>query len=141
VVLVTNDLNPRSSRVPIPVEGKVASALSVSPNPLLMGAVEEGKTTAKSIVIKAKTPFHIRSAKTDDKRFSIKTSDEAEAVHVVSVTFAPEDSAASGGTVSAKIRIETDLPGAPVAWVTASVRIVTPTKQNTDSVVPPSDAQ
>ena len=41
--LVTNDLNPRSVRVPVPVEGAVQSALAVHPSPLYMGHRRAGK--------------------------------------------------------------------------------------------------
>jgi len=124
VVLVTNDLNPRSSRIPVPVEGKIESVLSASPRQLLMGTVEVGKAVTQNIVLKGKTPFHVRSVKSNDDRFTFQTNDEAKAVHIIPVTFQVTETDTAAGPVSTKIRIETDLPGSAVVEVAASVRVV-----------------
>lgn len=124
LVLVTNDLNPRSARVPIPIEGKVEAALSVAPAQLMLGTAEPGKSVARNVVVKGTTPFHVVSARSNDARFQCKISKEARTVHVIPVTFAAEDSEEASGTVNARIRIETDMAGAAAAEVAVSVQTV-----------------
>jgi hypothetical protein len=125
LVLVTNDPNPRSARVPISVEGKIDAALSVS-SQLPMGVATPGQPLTRSIVIKGAIPFHITSVQCKDERFECKPSDEAKTVHVIPVTFTATDAQNAAGTVKVKIRIETDMPGASPAEVLVSVQISPP---------------
>ena len=124
LVLVTNDADPRSTRVPVSVDGKVESALSVSPSQLLMGRAEAGQAVTRSIVVKGDVPFRVVSARSDDRRFQCKLSGEAKTVHVIPVTFVAKGADSASGTVHAKIRIETDMAGSPAEEVAVSVQVV-----------------
>jgi hypothetical protein len=106
LLLISNDR--RSAQVPVPVEGRVVSAVTVSPASLFMGAVEPGKQVTKQLVVRGKRPFRILSISCDDDSFTFGTSaDEApRSLHVIPVTFVAGGSA---GKIIKTIRIETDL--------------------------------
>lgn len=123
LVLVTNDYDARAARVPVAVEGLVMAALSVRPSPLMMGAAEVGQPVTRNIVVQGRAPFHIVAVKPSDARFQCKTPADAKAAQVVPVTFLADEPASASGTVSANIRIETDLSGADAINVNVSVQL------------------
>ncbi len=109
IMLVTNDSNPRALRVPVLVEGIVASPFTVRPSPLLMGVVPAGKPVPpRKLVVQGQKPFRIVSATSDDKRFKCSYSGESKAVQLLFVTFTPD---ATSGKVSSVIHIKTDQAG------------------------------
>jgi hypothetical protein len=123
VVLVTNDSNPRSARVPVPIEGVITAALTARPAPLMMGLAEPGKPLTRNLVIQGRVPFRVLSANSTDERFRCEPPADSKAVQVLPVTFlAPENTTA--GRLTAKIRVETDLAGAAPLEVEASVQVV-----------------
>ena len=105
LTLVTND--QRAKQIPVDIEGRVISELTVSPASLFMGVVQPGKTVTKQVVVRGKKPFKIVSATCEDKSFSFKIDREKSAsVHLVPVTFVAPD---KPGKVTHKIVIKTDL--------------------------------
>ena len=106
LVLLTND--GQSVEMPLVVEGRVISGITVSPASLFMGVVQPGQEAIKSMVVKANKPFRILAITCDDKSFTFgKESDlSPKAVHVVPVTFLAGHNM---GKVTKTIRIETDL--------------------------------
>ena len=124
LILVTNDANPRSARVPVSVEGVVTSALAVRPSPLMMGLAEPGKPLTRNLVVTGRTPFRVTAVRSSDGRFQCKITDEAKKVHIIPVTFLATGAIAAAGKAEAKIRIETDMSGGAVVEVAASVQIV-----------------
>ena len=106
LVLVTNDRN--STQVPVPVEAKIETGVTVSPSSLFMGVVQPGQQVTKPLVIRADKPFRILSVTCDDTNFTFDVSAETEpkAIHLIPVTFAAGTDA---GKISKMIRIETDL--------------------------------
>lgn len=125
LVLVTNDLDKRSSRVPIAVEGVVVSPLSIHPSPLSLGLAEPGRAITRNIVVQGHSPFRVTAAHSSDPRFQCRTDDESKKVHIVPVTFLAEG-ASTQGVAKTTIKIETDLSDATPMEVSASVRIVPP---------------
>ncbi len=123
LVLVTNDYDLRAARVPVAVEGLVMSALSVRPSPLMMGAVDADQSVTRNIVVQGRAPFRILSARADDAQFHCKPPTEVTMTHVVPVTFQASGPRTTAGTVSAKLHIETDLPGANAVNVTVTVQV------------------
>jgi hypothetical protein len=121
LILVTNDANPRSARVPVPVEGVISSALSVRPSPLFMGIIESGQNITKPLVIQGKTPFRITSFHSSDPRFQCKLPDGAKAVQLLPVTFNAND---ASGKITGKIRVETDYPNAKPLDVDVNVQVM-----------------
>lgn len=106
LMLITNDR--RLTQIPVLVEGRVVSAVTVSPASLYMGVVEPGKRVTKQLVVRGKKPFRILSIRCDDESFEFGSppSDVRKPVHLVPVTFV---AGKSSGKVSKTIRIETDL--------------------------------
>lgn len=104
LTLVTSD----NQKIPVLVEGRVESAVSVSPAALFMGVVQPGQKVTKQLVVKSKKPFKIVSITCEDKSFEFsdeKDKDTAKPVHLVPVTFmAGEDL----GKIVKTIKIQTD---------------------------------
>lgn len=121
LILLTDDRN--MPQVPIAVEGRVESAITVSPGSLFLGTVQPGQKVTKQIVVRSKVPFRVVSVSSDGKGFEFDTSAEgkAKALHLIPVTFV---AGGETGKVSHKIRIETDL-GKPTAELPAYA-VVTP---------------
>ena len=106
LVLETNDY--RLKQVPLEVDGRVLSGITVSPSSLFMGVMKPGDTIKKKLVIRGKKPFRIKAIEADGGAFSFDTSKDKEAkkTHVIPITFlAGKDS----GKITHKISIETDL--------------------------------
>ncbi|MBN1909723.1 MAG: DUF1573 domain-containing protein [Pirellulales bacterium] len=106
LVLVTNDY--RLKQVPLAVEGRIVSGVSVSPSTLFMGVVEPGQKVQKKLVVRAKKPFRILSIHCPDGSFEFDSNatKEAKTLHLVPVTFV---AGKKPGKISQKIEIETDL--------------------------------
>jgi hypothetical protein len=128
LVLVTNDLDTKASRVPIAIDGLVAAALSASP--LWMGVAEPGQPVTRNLVIHGKAPFHILAVRSSDARFQCKTPAEARNYHILPVTFLAKTSGGTTGHVAAKIRIETDLSGAQPIETSVSIQVAPGTARN-----------
>lgn len=106
LVLVTNDRN--MTQVPVPVEARVETGVTVSPASLLMGVVQPGQKVTKQLVIRGKKPFKVLSVSCEDGSFKFDTSAETSAkpLHVIPVTF---EAGQDPGKIVKTIRIETDL--------------------------------
>jgi len=106
LLLVTND--QQATQIPVAVEGRVLSAVTVSPASLFMGVVQPGQKVTRQLVVKGSKPFRILSITCDDKsfEFSAPAEDAPKPLHIVPITFvAGPDS----GKVVKSIRIATDL--------------------------------
>ena len=104
ITLVTNDT--RTSQIPVDIEGRVVSEITVSPVSLFMGVVQPGQKRTKQLVIKGKKPFKIVNVECDDESFAFDLPEEAKVSHLMTVTFVAGD---KPGKVTQKIRITTDL--------------------------------
>ncbi len=124
VTLKTNDPNPQTARIPLTVEGLVASALTVNPSVLLLGVLQpgQGQSTPKNLVVRGAEPFRILRVTGPDERFSFTPSSETKTVHLVPVHFTPGN---RPGKIAGKIRIETSLGGA-TAEVDVDGEVVSP---------------
>lgn len=109
LLLVTNDRN--QPNVPLLVEGRVISGVTISPDSLFLGVVAPGQTVTKQLVVKGKRPFRVLAVKCDDPSFRCELPEEhsPRQVHVIPITFVAQGPA---GKVVGKIRIETDLESA-----------------------------
>jgi hypothetical protein len=123
--LVTNDAVKQASRVPVAVEAIVASPLTVQPNPLLLGVIKKGQPASKPLIVRSTasvpTPFRITAVHSDDPRFEVKPPDEAKAMHNLPVTFKGAD---DEGRITAKLRLETDLPNVEPVEVMVNVQVM-----------------
>jgi len=121
VILVTNDANPKTTQVPVPVEARVVPAAQVRPSPLSLGILRPGQKTVKTLVVQAKAPFRVLKATGPDGRFSFNLPSEAKLVQLVLVTFTAD---AQTGRVAGKVRLETDIAGTPLLEVNVDGQIV-----------------
>ena len=124
LVLVTNDVDPRSARVPVNIEGLVAAPLTVRPASLTIAAAEIGHPVTSNLVIQGRAPFRILAVRSSDDRFQGKPPTESKLFHILPVTFLAKDAATPPGKVNATIRIETDLAGAQPIEVPATAEVV-----------------
>ena len=105
LLLVTSE--GQSIQMPLAVEGRVVSNLTVSPTSLFMGIVHPGQEVTRPLVVKGTRPFKVLSIACEDKSFKFPaTSEEAKTVHVIPVTFVAGN---AEGKVTKTIRIVTDL--------------------------------
>ena len=105
LTIVTNDDGSR--KVTLPVEGQVASPLTVSPASLFLGNLAPGETVKKRLVVRGNKPFKILNVKCDGEGFQFEPhSEERKELHFVSIEF---KAGSKPGNVAQKIRIETDL--------------------------------
>ncbi len=105
LLLVTSE--GQSIQMPLAVEGRVVSSLTVSPSSLFMGIVQPGQEVTKSLVVKGTQPFKVLRIACEDKAFKFPAvGDEAKLVHVIPVTFVAGN---TEGKVTKTIRIVTDL--------------------------------
>lgn len=109
LMLVTND--QRSRQIPVMVQGRVLSAITVSPASLFLGALQTGQKVTKRLVVRGKKPFRITSitADCDCFEFAPPATEVPKLLHLVPITFAPGE---ASGKVVRTLRIETDLNGA-----------------------------
>lgn len=119
LTIVTNDSNAKT--IPLPVEGRVESALSVNPAQLFLGVLQPGQSATKRLVVRGKTPFSIKSVKCEDDCFEFTTPTETtpKTLHFVYVKFTAGQQT---GPVNQKIVIETDQAGG-VTTCTATATI------------------
>ncbi len=114
LMLVTSE--GQSIQMPLAIEGRVVSNLTVSPSTLFMGVVQPGGTVTKPLVVKGARPFKVVSVTCDDKSFTFAPAgSDSNKVHVIPVTFV---AGTTEGKVTKSIRITTDL-GQTTAEVSA----------------------
>jgi len=147
LLLVTNDPQPRASRVPVTVEGVVVPgasteesevfAITVRPDPLLLGVLEQGGSATRRLVLLGPKPFKVVSATCEDKRFTCGTSESSSERHLLPVTFTADEET---GTINSKILITTDPGGKPVeAAVQVRVRAEETGAEEPDTEEPASE--
>ncbi len=88
VILVTNDARVQASRVPVPVEGRVVSTIRVSPNPLLLPALNVGASVTKQLAVRGPSGFNVLAVRCDDARIQSSIRRVSETLTLVGVTFA-----------------------------------------------------
>ena len=96
----------QSGQMPLAIEGRVISGLTVSPASLFMGVIQPGKSSTKPLVVKGNRPFKVLSVSCDNKSFTFAAGKESSIVHVIPVTFA---AGPNEGKVTKSIQIKTDL--------------------------------
>lgn len=105
VWLITN--GPQAKHIPVPVEGQVLGAVSVSPELLFLGVVNPGQSVTKQIVVRGQKPFRIVSVHGDCEclRATIPEAKDSNKLYLVPITFTAPKKA---GRVSPTIHVETD---------------------------------
>ncbi len=117
LTLVTND--PVNPTLTIPMEGRVVSALTVSPSLLSLGVLKPEQTVKGRLVVRAKKPFKIKGIDCKDDCFKFKGApSEAKKIHLIPVEFTATK---EPGKISQRIEIDTDLG---VAFCNATATVV-----------------
>jgi hypothetical protein len=124
LVLVTNDLDARSARVPVNIEGLVTAGLIAQPALLTMGVAGIGNPVTSNLVVQGRAPFHIVAIHSSDDRFQGKVPAGAKRFHIIPITFLAKDAATPPGKVDAKIHIDTDLAGAKPLDIGATIEVM-----------------
>ena len=121
LTVVTSDKSMPS--ITLPVEGRVAPPLSISPSPLLFGTLTPGQSATKQLVLTGKQPFKLLSVASEPAGLTFKAvPDLVKKVHLVPVTItAPEQA----GEQVYVITVETDLPQGGRATSQARVNVGT----------------
>lgn len=109
LILVTND--PQANELPVDIEGRVVSEITVSPASLFLGIVQPGQKVTKQLVVRGRKPFKIVEVDCEDDAFEVKPSGVAKVVHLVPVVFTAGDTA---GKITRQISLKTD-QGADIA--------------------------
>jgi hypothetical protein len=104
LIVVTND--PQGPQIPLAVEGRVLSNLTVNPAALFLGVVQPGQKVTKQLVVQGKQPFRIAAITCDDPGFSFTTDNAEKPLHLIPVTFVAGN---ESGNVMRSIRIVTNL--------------------------------
>ncbi len=122
LVLVTND--EQYPRIPIHISGRVIPEISVAPEPLMLGQVEQGGKITKRVLVRGKKPFRITAINSDaEESFQFNADDKPSERHMVEVVF---DANKQAGPVKQKITISTDLGEKYNASLDAFATIVAP---------------
>lgn len=121
VVLVTDDAEART--IPVDVEARVMSEITVSPSSLFLGALSPGQQVTKKIVVQGKRPFSIKGVKCENSNFTFTTPTAPAKMHLIPVTYTAGDKA---GKVEQKVLIETDLGGEVTPEFTAFAQVLKP---------------
>ena len=130
LTVVTSDQRAESQRIPLFVEGRILPEISVTPMSLVLGDVEAGVPVTKKIVVRGKKPFKIVDVNCGDDCFNFKTEDEAKLLHLVELTYVPQE---NSGAVKVPVKITTDRANRG-ATIMVSANVVEPTVP-TDSQV------
>ncbi|MCE9608084.1 MAG: DUF1573 domain-containing protein [Planctomycetia bacterium] len=118
IVLQTSDA--AAPELPIGVEGRLETSLTVSPSSLFLGVLQPGQKVTKQIVVQGKQPFKITEVVASDKNFEFKTGDVAKKVHLVPIVFT---AGSEPGNVNYRIQISTDLGSDVVGEIAAYAQI------------------
>ena len=112
LVLVTNDQG--GSQVPLLVEGRIVSGVTVTPAPLFLGVVKPGEKVRKQVIVRANKPFKIVSVNCKDDSVECVANDSSEmkSLHLVPVTFTGGN---TKGKVVETIEIQTDMNEQPTS--------------------------
>ncbi len=116
--IITNDQN--MTTIPLAVEGRIVSPLTVSPGSLVLGVLAPGQTVTKQLVIRANEPFHVLGVECSDPSFRFDPSEEAKTLHLVPVTFTAGSQATK---IAETITIKTDLGGGSEASCKATATV------------------
>ena len=103
LTIVTDDNQLQT--VAVAVEGRINSALSVSPATVFLGTLNAGQVVEKKLVVRGKAPFKIAAVRCGDERFTFEKSNEAKMLHLVPMKFTADGAT---GKISQTIVIETD---------------------------------
>ena len=84
LIIVTND--PQNRQIQLPLTGKVAAPVTLSPAALLLGIIQSGDELNNRMVLKSDKPFTITNIACDHPAVSFGEVTEAKKLHLIPVT-------------------------------------------------------
>lgn len=127
LVLNTNDAS--NPRIPLEVVADVRPELTVAPETLVLGEVEQGQSVTKRLLVRGKRPFKIVEVKCEDECFEFDASESAEKKQIVTLRFT---SKGDPRHLKAPITIVTDLGETFTATATAYATVKAATSTAAD---------
>lgn len=118
LILVTNDA--RAAQIPMDVEGRVVAEVTVSPQLLALGAVQQGRSVTKNVVVRANRPFSVTNVSCPDGCLTCPIKETPAAVHILPVTF---HAGTLVGKIERQLKITTDLGDGAVPSVTVQATV------------------
>ncbi len=106
LIIVTNDVS--NQEIKLPVSGKVAAPVTLSPSSLLLGITSPETEITKRLILRADEPFTIESISCDYPGVRFNPSSEPKKIHIVPVTF---NSGLSSQKIQATITAKVNLNG------------------------------
>jgi len=108
LIIVTNDVS--NQQIKLPVSGKVAAPVTLSPSSLLLGITSPETEITKRLILRADEPFTIESLSCDYPGVKFEPSSESKKIHIVPVTFnaglSPQRIQA---TITAKVNLDGEI--------------------------------
>ena len=120
LTLITNDQNPASRKMVVPVEGNVQSIIQSSP--IRLGAIHRDSSVKKKLVVRGAEAFRIKEIVVGNERIRVKNSDGEKSLHILEC----ELDTSVVGPIDCEIKIVSDLPGQPTTRIPFSANIVQP---------------
>ena len=120
LTLITNDSNPTSKQMVIPVEGNIQAIIQSSP--VRLGIIHKDEPIKKKIVIRGDQAFRIKDILVDNQRIKVVNGDGEKSLHILEYELDTSDI----GSIDSEIRIVADLPGEPTTTIPFSAQIVQP---------------
>ncbi|MBH57543.1 MAG: hypothetical protein CMJ82_10200 [Planctomycetaceae bacterium] len=106
LIIVTNDVS--NQEIKLPVSGKVAAPVTLSPSSLLLGITSPETEITKRLILRADEPFTIESISCDYPGVRFNPSGESKKIHIVPITF---NSGLSSQKIQAMITAKVNLDG------------------------------
>ncbi len=101
----TNDRDPATASIFLPVQALVVEPLCAKPSFLQLGVVNPGQKVTKNIVISGSEPFKISDLQSSDPRVSYLKTNLNNTVHVLPISFTADDHL---GEINATLIVTTD---------------------------------
>jgi Protein of unknown function (DUF1573) len=119
--ILSND--PETPSIPVMVTAWIRGELTAAPSILAMGQVNSAAGVQGRFVIRGAHPFAVQAIEGNGDGFSASAPQNArQAVHVVTITYKPEEGTTRGDLRRA-FRVHTDLPGEPPLDLTATLHV------------------
>jgi hypothetical protein len=120
LTLITNDQNPNSKQMVVPVEGNVQAILRSSP--VRLGIIHKGDRIKRKIVVRGEQAFRIKEIVVGNQRIKVEPADGEKSLHILECELDTTDV----GQVDCDIKVVADLPGLPMTTIPFSAQIVQP---------------
>lgn len=121
LIVVTNDA--RDNEFTLLTSAKIAAPVTVTPNQIALGEVQDGQVRSDRFIVKGNKPFRITEIQCLDKRFEFKVPQDARPVHVIPFAFHGQGVEGSE-SLKQSLLIKTDLGESIVAECVVTGQIV-----------------